>query len=155
VRIWSIVAKKETIVHKICSNTDAIAWSPDSKRIATGDLDTIRIWNTLTGDCIATYKIQEKNDFDPSIGAIAWSPDGRYIASASRDYNGQDGRSSNAVQVWDISMSQCIFTYYSHVGLVDAVAWSPDGTRIASASLDRFSSTYSRMATIHIWVAPH
>lgn len=132
VRIWNMVTKKEITEYKICSNTDVIAWSPDSKSIATEGGSTIRIWSILTGDCLATYKIQEKDDFIPSIVAMAWSPNGKYIASASRDHHWQDDRSSNAVQVWDISTNQCVFSYYNHVGMIDAVAWSPGSLRQAS-----------------------
>jgi WD40 repeat protein len=58
-------------------------------------------------------------------------------------------------QVWDATNGSTIFTYRGHVsqnkikgqpgGLLHAVAWSPDGGKIASASLD---------GVVHVWKAP-
>jgi len=58
------------------------------------------------------------------LQSVGWSPDSKYIASGSWD---------STVQVWDAATGRHIFTYEGHVGAVGAVAWSPDGSRIASA----------------------
>jgi eukaryotic-like serine/threonine-protein kinase len=48
------------------------------------------------------------------------------------------------VQVWDALTGDIIFTYHGHTKGVEAVAWSPDGQRIASASNDD---------TVQVWQA--
>jgi len=101
---------------------DAVAWSPDGKRIASGGGDdTAQVWDASTGRKVLTYT--------GYAGAVAWSPDGKRIASGSWD---------NTVQVWDAADGGHVYTYRGHPyaqyqnGTVTAVAWSPDGRRIAS-----------------------
>jgi WD40 repeat protein len=48
------------------------------------------------------------------------------------------------VQVWDAINGKHFYTYTGHNGPVLSVAWSPDGKRIASASIDH---------TVQVWNA--
>jgi eukaryotic-like serine/threonine-protein kinase len=101
----------------------AVAWSPDSRRIASASLDhTARVWDASTGENVLTYR-----GHSSSVDAVAWSPDSGRIASASGD---------RTVQVWDASTGGNVLTYRGHSIEVHSVAWSPDGGRIASASFD-------------------
>ncbi len=68
-------------------SADAMAWSPDGRRIASGSSDeTVQVWNAADGSHVYTYR--GHSDF---VKAVAWSPDGTRIASASHD---------QMVQVW-------------------------------------------------------
>jgi WD40 repeat protein len=40
------------------------------------------------------------------------------------------------VQVWDATTGDTLFTYRGHSLEVNAVAWSPDGSRVASGGND-------------------
>ena len=51
----------------------------------------------------------------------------------------------DAVQVWEVLTGRHIYIYSGHTDAVFGVSWSPDGCRIASASLDR---------TVQVWDAP-
>ena len=59
-------------------------------------------------------------------GSVASSPDGKQLAS------GVD----QTVQVWDAATGHETLTLKGHPGDVTSVAFSPDGSRIASASSD-------------------
>ena len=116
---------------------NAVAWSPDGKRIASGSgkithsIDnTVQVWNAADGSHVFTYK-----GHSSIVQAVAWSPDGHRIASGSDD---------KTVQVWNATDGSNVFTYKGHSSPVNAVAWSPDGHRIASGSDDK---------TVQVWNA--
>ena len=110
---------------------NAVAWSPDGKKMASASADTnVQVWNATTGSNILTYR-----GHTSKVNAVAWSPNGKRIASASDD---------RTVQIWDATTGETIFTYQGHTKEVNSVAWSPNGKRIASASYD---------TTVHVWSA--
>jgi WD40 repeat protein len=110
---------------------NAAAWSPDSKRIASGSDDkTVQVWNATNGGNVFTYR-----GHTDLVEAVAWSPDGKRIASGSFD---------KTVQVWNAANGDNIFTYKGHSDFVDTVIWSPDGRSIASGSYDK---------TVQVWNA--
>jgi serine/threonine protein kinase len=50
-----------------------VAWSPDGKRLASwSDDGSMRVWDALSGQTLATYRMQD---------VMGWSPDWRYVAS--------------------------------------------------------------------------
>lgn len=70
-----------------------LAWSPDTKFIASASWDTtVQVWNAATGDHVLTY-----NGYSDPVETVAWSSNGKYIASG-----GWDGR----VKVWQAPVSE-------------------------------------------------
>lgn len=120
-----------------------VAWSPDGKRIASaGDGKTVNVWDASTGGTLQTYK--EHSGFLPNVFALAWSPDGSRIASAC-----SSASMDKTVHVWNVKTGKTVLRYDAHAGFspnfsVSALAWSPDGSRIASTCDDK---------TIRIWNA--
>ncbi len=121
----------------------AVAWAPHSGRIASACLDTtVQVWDASDFGHVLIYR-----GHSAPVSAVAWSPDGRRIASGSWDHS---------VQVWDATnggnlvlkqpavYSGHVLTYQGHKDTVTALAWSPDGKRIASASSDD---------TVQVWDA--
>src|SRR5205814_2832231 len=107
-----------------------------------GDGTKIYVWDAATGQTIAVYK--GHSGLLPNVFALAWSPDGTRIASACSSIG-----TDKTVHVWDAATEQKLLHYDSHYGYlpnfsVSSVAWSPDGTRIASTCGDK---------TIRIWNA--
>src|SRR5437016_3592039 len=97
----SVSAVPAPIALGTTSHTDlvlALAWSPDSQRIASaGSDDTVQIWDARTGQHFLTY-----HGHTNTVEAVAWSQDGTRIASASFD---------DTVQVWHVATGQRILTY--------------------------------------------
>lgn len=108
---------------------NGLAWSPDSKRIATVSSDhhiRVRDIHLHTEFMIGESWTTMKN-------AIAWSPTNKQVVAI--------GGNDKAVHVLNTSTKKQ-FVYYGHSGYVMAVAWSPDGSRVASGSVDR---------TLQVW----
>lgn len=116
--------------HGHSSGVNAVAWSPDSKRIASGADRPMLVWNASDGSNVFSFLIDSIQ-----VYSLAWSPDGQYIASS-----GPGG----TVQVWNATTKSLLYTYRGHTGPIPAVAWSPHGKRIASGSDDR---------TVQVWDA--
>jgi serine/threonine protein kinase len=78
----------------------SVAWSPDSKRIASLGRDkTVQVWDASNGTHLFSYT---GNTDD--VTSVAWSPDGNRIASVG-------GWRDSAVQVWDASNGRLLLTY--------------------------------------------
>jgi WD40 repeat protein len=112
------------------SSVNAVAWSPDNTRIASGSDDyTVQVWDATTGGHAFPY-----TGHTDRVQAVAWSPDGTRIASGSAD---------KTVQVWIPSRSAGETLHYSgHTDSVEAIAWSSDGQHLASGSVDK---------TVRVW----
>lgn len=131
-------------------NIQAIGWSPDGTRIASGAND-IRVWDAATGKTLVTYSGHSQN-----ITTLAWSPDGKYIVSST---NGPTGVAAPVpVHVWEAATGRRIYTYPGHVNYVgntssndgvNSVAWSPDGRRILSVGFDHTAQVWDALTGQH------
>lgn len=117
------------VYHGHPARVDAVAWSPDGKRIASASDDhTVQICDAQTGATSLTYR-----GHAAEVYALSWSPDGKYLASAGAD---------KTVQVWDAATGDRFRTYKGHSDQVNAVSWSSDSKLIASGSDDH---------TVQVW----
>jgi WD40 repeat protein len=105
-----------------------LAFSPDSKTLATSSVDsTIKLWD------LETKKLKTVLRNPSALASLAYSPDGQLLATG-----GYDG----AVRIWRVADSSLTRTLNGHAGTVWSVAFSPDGERLATSGEDR---------TIRLW----
>ncbi|HEV3263631.1 MAG TPA: protein kinase [Gemmataceae bacterium] len=126
------------------------AFSPDGRRVATCSIDgTVKIWDTASGRVVRTYTGHDRPSlsFLPSISlleiphipvmCLAFSPDGRYIASGSFSPKlGKLQESPGVVIIWEAETGHAVKRFDKQIGPVLALAFSPDGRRVASSSIN-------------------
>jgi len=141
VKVWDVKTGKELLTFlghaadppSRLVGTSAIlnlAWSPDSKRIATAGISGwVRVWNPKTGEELFAFRTNE----DISE-VMAWSLDGARIATCAEP---------QVLQMWDAATGESIFggfvnnttdlTIAEFIPGCIGFSWSPDGRRIVAA----------------------
>jgi eukaryotic-like serine/threonine-protein kinase len=150
VRVWNASTGHNVLNPLKHTNwVKSVAWSPYGRHLVSGTGDSIsnghgdhlvHVWDTTSGKVIYTYRGHQDE-----VAAVAWSPDGKRIASAGGNPvypTTRDG--DTTVQIWDAFTGNNVLTYHGHNKIVFSVAWSPEGSRIASASRDM---------TVQVWKA--
>jgi RNA polymerase sigma factor (sigma-70 family) len=119
-----------------------VAFSPDGKTLASAGGDgTIKLWETATGKVRASLTGHKS-----TVNSVAFSPDGKTLASGSLRYADQpnDGQATvpytDEIKLWDVASGKNTLTLGGEAGVVQSVAFSPDGKTLASGSL-RFGDT--------------
>ena len=99
-----------------------LAFSPDSKTIASGSSDSIiRIWSIESGKIIRYLEGHAL-----SVKALSYSPDGKNIASSS----------GNTIRLWSTQSGKTIKVLEAQEADILTLNYSPDGKFIASGSKD-------------------
>jgi len=100
------------------------AVSPDGCRLIVGDAEAVRWLNAETGESLATASANHRH----RVMSVAFSDDGSQAASTALD---------GTVAIWNPSSFQPIAAFNGHMQGIHAVAFSPDGRRLATGGNGR------------------
>ncbi len=135
VRLWEtcggIVDKTQPdVVVREIPRSAALAYSPDSRCLAVGTADSIRLWDARGG--VEMARLANRSG---DVSRLAFSPDGAHLASASRDW---------PILVWTLAGQRVELALNGHTAGVNSLAYSTDGKTLISGSDD---------ATVRLWDA--
>lgn len=128
------IARLGTIRFQHDGSVQALAYSPDGKWLASGDIcGVLRLWDGDTGKLC----LRIKGHYEPIVH-LAFVPAGegkqtRVLVSASAD---------KSIRLWDLKTGKQK-SRINHPGAAGALAVSPDGRLLASGS--------EKGAAIHLW----
>jgi len=145
---------------------DAVAFSPDGRRVATASQDgRAKVWDPATGECIYTVFAHHWG-----VPAVAFSPDGGKLLTGDEGYEAKlwdalsgewirsftghawsvssvdfwpdnskvlTGSGDGTAKVWDAETGECIRTIRADAGWVCSAAVSPDGTEVLTGGWER------------------
>ena len=129
-RLWDIESG-ETI-EAFPEKNRAFAFSPCSTLIALSNGKEILLWDISYRETLMSIP-QPKDSWVPF--ALAFSPCGRYLASGAWWIRGL-GIKKCPVRLWDVKTRENIATFRGHCSDVQCLAFSPDGTILASGGYD-------------------
>jgi WD40 repeat protein/CubicO group peptidase (beta-lactamase class C family) len=135
IRFWNVTSGEE--LFNMTGHAGAVhqvIFSPDGKTIASGSQDkTIKIWNASTGDLMQTLMSDNQE-----IWCLAFSPTGDILAAGDGIWDPVDGGIINnaTIRLWNVTSGSELYNLTGHTSTVSSVAFSPDGSTLASSSWD-------------------
>ncbi|MCY3742947.1 MAG: WD40 repeat domain-containing protein [Candidatus Poribacteria bacterium] len=131
-RLWDVKSGEEiaTLPLDAPHTIMGIAFSPCGKIIAGGMDNEIRFWCAEQLTTLRTIRQPENNH---RTYALAFSPCGKYLASGTW---WQKGMEKMAIRLWEVATGENIHTFWGHTSDVQSLAFSPNGTLLASGGFD-------------------
>ena len=114
---------RQSVFTEIFDGIHAVAFSPDGKLLATGDMQgEVHVYQVA--DLKQQLTLRGHRNW---IASVAFSLDGQTLCSSSKD---------GTMYVWDVRTGQALTTWIEYDRTIASVGLSPDGQTLASGSWD-------------------
>ena len=137
VELWDVQSKKLAAVQpakgrpiggNVLYTMSQIAFSPNSKLLATTTKKTVEVWDIKTGELVQTLEGHQKD-----VTGVWFSPDGRFLVSTGEQQLSADKAPVGELIIWNALTGQKVQTLPGYTYAV----FTPDGKLIASGSEDK------------------
>lgn len=106
---------------------ECLAFSPDGRLLALSDRHALYLIETASGQ---RFRAKRSPQGGRWINSFAFAPDNRTLALG-------DAGSDIAIHLWDLPTDKQIHALRGHLGSIDKLIFSPDGTFLLSGSYDK------------------
>lgn len=145
IKLWDVASG--TLLQTFVGHTQevrSVDFSPDGTLLVSGsgsysdgtrqfgDDFSVRLWDVQAGKPVCT--LRPSKTLQSEVRSVHFSPDGTQVVSASGAERNPLG--DNAIVLWNLDTCREQKRFYGHTQLVLDVVFSPDGTRLLSASAD-------------------
>ena len=111
-----------------------IAFTPDGRQLVSASHDkTIRVWDLASGKTVRTIRGESAPGNAGKVYAMALSPDGKWLAAGGWTHSKCVGRCGE-IRLYEFASGKLVALLKGHTDVVQALAFSPDGSRLISGS---------------------